>query len=125
MRHEIRAIDYALNQWGKYEEAQLNLSGYAKINPLFRFMTEGAPGEPLFSSRPLHNGTPLDILKIRQQVEKLPIQQMMVVKINYIYHLKPDGTYLTAEDKAKALEISYPSYKTTLHRARNYLLRYL
>lgn len=119
MRLEQQIINQALYAWGSYESHQMDKSYYPSITPLYRFKMEGAPGKPVFSSTILHFGTPQEILKIRQSVERLPEQQKRVVFTKYVFR------GITDQEKAKALEINYNTYKSHLNRAQQRLMAWM
>ncbi len=125
MQLEQRIVHTVLSEWGSYEESQLDRSFYAKITPLWRYMMEGRPGKPVFSSTILSYGTPLQILKIKQAIKKLSDQQQQIVAAQYIYHVKPEGGLWTSREKAETLGYTYSTWQTNLHRARARLLPWL
>ena len=125
MQLDQRIVHQALSEWGSYEESQLDKSYYAKITPLWRYMTEGCPGKPVFSSTILSFGTPQKILAIKQAINNLPEQQKTIVAAQYIFHIKPTGGLWTAREKAETLGYTYSCWQTNLHRARARLLPWL
>ena len=82
-------------------------------------MTEGAPGKPVFTSTILHSGTNQEILKIKQAIQRLPEQQQRVVFTKYVFK------GITDQEKAKALQINYNTYKSHLSRAQQRLMLWL
>ncbi len=125
MQFEQRIIHEQLCQWGGYEERQFNYSAYASITPLYRYMTEGNQGTPIFQTRILTNGTPLQILLVRQAVNQLPTNQRDLISAKYIFQLKPEGGLWTDQEKAQLLSMSLAAYRTAIHRARSKLLTWL
>lgn len=119
MRLEQRIVQESLYAWGGYERYQMKVSFYPSVTPLYRFMTEGAPGKPVFTSTILHAGTDREILKIKQAVERLPEQQKRVVFTKYVFR------GFTDQEKAKVLEINYNTYKSHLNRAQQRLMAWL
>lgn len=122
MRYEQTLLAQALNKWGKYEEGLISKSAYPSISMLYRFMREGDAGPARHNGRILSNGTPLDILEVRQAVHQLPEKPQICIKARYIFSLKEDGSIYDGKEKAKLLGYSYEDYNTTLTRARNSLI---
>lgn len=125
MRPEQRIIHSILGKWGAFEERQLNQSAYAATTPLYRFMTEGSPGKPVFSASILHAGTPADIFLIRQGVEKLADHPRSIVWVKYVFHVKPDGGLWSDQEKAYRMGITYAGYTKGLQRAREALMQWI
>ena len=125
MQLEQRIVHEQLCQWGGYEETHLNYSAYASITPLYRYMTEGNQGTPIFKSRVLSQGTPLPILLVRQAVNQLASTQRDILSAKYVFHLKSDGGLWTDREKADLMGMSYTAYNTAIHRARAKLLTWL
>jgi len=125
MQLEQRIVHYALAEWGAYEESQLDKSFYAKITPLYRYMMEGRPGKPVFSSTILSFGTPQTVLNVKKAIDKLPEQQKTIVAAQYIFHIKPTGGLWTTREKAERLGFTYSNWQTNLHRARERLYSWL
>lgn len=125
MQYEQRLIHEQLCQWGGYEEGQYNYSAYASVTPLYRYMTEGNQGQPIFKSRILSNGTPLQVLLVRQAVQLLPSTHRDIISAKYVFQLKPEGGLWTDREKAELLGLTYNAYNTAIHRARAKLLTWL
>lgn len=118
MRNDQKAVHYALQDWGAWEEKQLDKSFYAAITPLYRVITEGNSSKPEFKSLILHKGTPLRILTVSQAIRKLSMNQQQIVSAQYIFHIKPQGGLWTIREKAEMMGFTYQNWQTSLHRIR-------
>lgn len=125
MQIEQKIVHYALQDWGAWEETQLEKSAYAATTPLYRYVTEGNCGKPIFKSLILHTGTPQEILKTRQAIEKLSEQQKDIITVHYVFQIKPTGGLWTVREKAEKMGFSYDSWRKNIERARSKLYAFL
>lgn len=111
-----KAIDYELNQWGKWLEATAKYEGYPAKNVLVSFLYGGGGGS--HGSRVLCLDMPSHIYATHARVLRLPEGEQEAVMLYFAVRMKPDGTVWTIEEKCRHLDVQEASIRRRLARAR-------
>lgn len=117
--HDMRALGYLLNRWGRTLELMRFWHGFPTIESVYRAFF----GPSAFSSGriPIPD-IEADIVRINLRILALKQSYQDALIVFYGYSAKPEGGYFTDADKGRMLRLSEVELKSRLYFAKKQLL---